>query len=175
MSPIRTLLLTGIATAGLATAALSQTMHEETIQLGPNAVEHIYYTGDAAPQVSVTQSQPGDAMLAAMVQQQDAMAAQAQQMLQQAAALLNAPMAVLPAMPVLTAMNPGTACVTSMSFEQVGDAKPQVTEYRSPGCGNATPAPVQPTELKPAIAPAAPTPQLIQARLATPQNEVPSG
>ena len=173
MSPTRTLLLAGIAASGLATAAFSQTVHEETVQLWPNTVEQIYYSGDVAPQVTVSQAAPADAMLAAMVRQQAVMAAQAQQMLQQAQALLNAPIA---AMPVLTAANSGTACVTSMSFTQIDGQQPKVTEYRSPGCGgNAPAAPVQPTELKPALAPAVPTPKLIQARLSAPQDDTPSG
>jgi hypothetical protein len=83
-------------------------------------------------------------------------------------------------MPVITAASSGGACVTSMSFVQVNGQKPQVTEYSSPGCGGAAAAPagaaaVQPTELQPARAPAVPTPRLIQARLATPTNEDPSG
>jgi len=181
MSPTRTLLLAGIASVGLASAAYCQTMHEETVQIGPNAVEQIYYTGDVAPQVTVSQGAPGaapaDAMLAAMVQQQAEMAAQAQQMLQQARALLNAPMlaAPMPAMPMITAASAGAACVTSMSFTQIGGEQPKVTEYESPGCGGGAAAPVQPTELKPDYAPAVPTPKLIQARLAAPQDEAPSG
>jgi hypothetical protein len=172
MSLIRTLLLAGIASAGLATAAFSQTMHEETVQLGPNAVEHIYYSGDVAPQVAVSQGAP-DGILAAMMQQQADMAAQAGQMLQQAAAMLNAPMA-MPAMPMIMAASSG-ACVTSMSLTQIGGEQPKVTEYRSPGCGGDAPAaPVQPTELKPAYAPAMPAPKLIQARLAAPEQP-PSG
>jgi hypothetical protein len=79
-----------------------------------------------------------------------------------------------PAMPVITAASSGSACVTSMSFVQINGEKPQVTEYSSPGCGGPA-APVQPTELQPARAPAVPTPKLIQARLATPQNQDPSG
>jgi len=171
MSPIRTLLLAGIASVAMASAAFSQTVHEETVQLGPNAFEKIYYTGDVAPQVTVSQSASPDAMLTAMLQQQAAMAAQAQQMLQQAQALMNAPM---PEMPVLTAARSGTACVTSMSFTQIGGEQPKVTEYRSPGCGDGA-APVQPTVQNPAYAPAVPTPKLIQARLAPPQDETPSG
>ncbi len=166
MSLIRSLLLAGIATA-LAAPALCQTMHEETVQIGPNMVEQIFYSGNVAPQV--TTAAP-DAMLAAMARQQAAMMAQTQQMLQQAAAMLNAP-----AMPVITAASSGSACVTSMSFVQINGEKPQVTEYSSPGCGGAAAAPVQPTELQPARAPAVPTPKLIQARLATPQNQDPSG
>ncbi len=168
MSLFRNLLLAGCA-AALAGPALAQTLHEETVQIGPNMVEQIYYTGNAAPQV--TTAAP-DALLAAMAQQQAAMMAQTQQMLEQAASLLNAPM---PAMPMVTAASSGGACVTSMSFVQVNGEKPQVTEYSSPGCGGGASAPVQPTELQPARAPAVPTPRLIQARLATPQNEDPSG
>jgi len=176
MSLVRNLLLAGIG-AALAGPALCQTLHEETVQIGPNMVEQIYFTGNAAQQVTM---QPAPAaMLAAMAQQQAAMAAQTQQMLQQAASLLNAPMSA-PAMPMITAASSGGACVTSMSFVQINGEKPQVTEYSSPGCGAATPAPagpaaVQPTELQPARAPAVPTPKLIQARLATPPNEDPSG
>jgi hypothetical protein len=175
MSLIRNLLLAGIV-AGVAAPALGQALHEETVQIGPNMVEQIYYTGNVAPQVTM-QAMPAAALLAAMAQQQEAMAAQTQQMLQQAAALLNAPMTA-PAMPVITAASSGGACVTSMSFVQVNGEKPQVTEYSSPGCGAAAPAgaaAVQPTELQPARAPAVPTPRLIQARLATPTNEDPSG
>jgi hypothetical protein len=187
MSLTRTLLLAGIASVGLAAAAFSQTMHEETLQLGPNAVEQIYYSGDAAPQLTVLQSaperaQPADAVLAAMMQQQAEMAAQAQQMLQQAQALLNAPMlaapmlaAPMPAMPMVTAADSGAACLTSMSFTQIDGQQPKMTEYRSPGCGGGTAAPVRPTDLKPAYAPAVPAPKLIQAGLATPQDETPSG
>jgi len=174
MSTKRTLLLAGIASVGLATAAFSQTMHEETVQLGPNTVEQIFYTGDVAPQVNVSQAGP-DAVLAAMVQQQAAMAAQAQQMLEQAQALMNAPLA-MPGMPVVDAADAGAACVTSMSFTQIGGQPPKVTEYRSPGCGGDRPAaPVQPTDLKPAYAPAMPTPKLIQARLTAPNDQPPSG
>jgi hypothetical protein len=100
------------------------------------------------------------------------MAAQAQQMLQQAQALLNAPM---PAMPMITDASAGGACVTSMSFTQIDGQQPKVTEYRSPGCGVGAAAPVQPTELSPAYSPAMPTPKLIQARLGAPQDETPSG
>jgi hypothetical protein len=176
MSPTRTLLLAGIASVGLASAAYCQTMHEETVQIGPNAVEQIYYSGDVAPQVTVSQAQPADAMLTAMMQQQAEMAAQAQQMLQQAQALLSAPMAAMPAMPMITAASAGSACVTGMSFTQIGGEQPKVTEYRSPGCGGDVPAaPMQPTELKPAYAPAVPTPKLIQAGLAPSQDETPSG
>jgi len=166
MSLFRNLLLAGCA-AALAGPALAQTLHEETVQIGPNMVEQIYYTGNAAPQV--TTAAP-DALLAAMAQQQAAMMAQTQQMLEQAASMLNAP-----AMPMVTAASSGGACVTSMSFVQINGEKPQVSEYSSPGCGAATPEPVQPTELQPARAPAVPTPKLIQARLATPPNEDPSG
>ncbi len=171
MSLVRNLLLAGIG-ATLAGPALCQTLHEETVQIGPNMVEQIYYTGNAAPQVTM-QATPA-AMLAAIAQQQEAMAAQTQQMLQQAASLLNAPMTA-PAMPMITAASSGGACVTSMSFVQINGEKPQVTEYSSPGCGASAPAPVQPTELQPARAPAVPTPKLVQARLATPPNEDPSG
>jgi len=168
MSLIRNLLLAGIATT-LAGPALAQTLHEETVQIGPNMVEQIYYTGNVAPQVSLQPVQPA-AMLAAMAQQQAAMMAQTQQMLQQAASLLNAP-----PMPVITAASSGSACVTSMSFVQINGQKPQVSEYSSPGCRAGATAPARPAELQPARAPAVPTPQLIQARLATPQNEDPSG
>jgi hypothetical protein len=166
MSLIRNLLLAGIATT-LAAPALAQTLHEETVQIGPNMVEQIFYSGNVAPQV--TMAAP-DAILAAMAQQQAAMEAQTRQMLQQAASLLNAP-----AMPMITAASAGAACVTSMSFVQINGQKPQVSEYSSPGCGTGATAPVQPTELQPARAPAVPTPRLIQARLATPPNEDPSG
>jgi len=170
MSLIRNGLLAGIAAVALAGPALCQTLHEETVQIGPNVVEQIFFSGNVAPQVTM---QPAPtALLAAMAQQQEAMAAQTQQMLQQAAALLNAPMTP---MPMITAASSGGACVTSMSFVQINGEKPQVTEYSSPGCGAASPAPVQPTELQPARVPTVPTPKLIQARLATPPNEEPSG
>jgi hypothetical protein len=171
MSPTRTLLLAGIASVGLASAAFSQTMHEETVQIGPNAVEQIYYSGSVAPQVTESQAAPADAMLAAMAQQQAFMAAQMQQMMQQAQVFMNAPLA----MPTMTAADDGAACVTSMSFTQIDGQRPKVMEYRSPGCGGGAAAPVQPTELKPAYSPAVPTPKLIQARLAAPQDETPSG
>jgi len=160
MSLIRNLLLGGIA-ATLAGPALCQTLHEETVQIGPNMVEQIFFSGNVAPQVT---TQPVPAALLA------AMAAQTQEMLRQAAAMLNAP-----AMPMITAASSGGACVTSMSFVQINGQKPLVTEYSSPGCGGSAPAPVQPTELRPARAPAVSTPRLIQARLATPPNEQPSG
>jgi hypothetical protein len=62
-----------------------------------------------------------------------------------------------------------------MSFTQIDGQRPKVMEYRSPGCGGGAAAPVQPTELKPAFSPAVATPKLIQARLAAPQDETPSG
>jgi len=178
MSRTRTLLLAGIASVGLASVAFSQTMHEETVQLGPNAVEHIFFSGSVAPQVMISQNAPGartdSAMLAEMVQRQAVMAAQAQQMLQQAAAMLSAPMA-MPEMPMLNAASSAAACVTSMSFTQIGAEQPKVTEYRSVGCGGGAPAiPLRPTELRPVYAPSVPAPKLIQARL-VPQDETPSG
>jgi hypothetical protein len=174
ISRTRTLLLARIASAGLASALFIQTMHEETVQLGPNAVEHIF--SPVSRRRWISQNAPDattdSAMLAAIVQQQAVMAAQAQQMLQQAAAMLNAPMA----MPVLNAASSAAACATNMTFTQIGGEQPKMTEYRSVGCGGYAPsAPVQPAEVKPAYVLSVPAPKLIETCLAAPQDNTPNG
>lgn len=154
-----------LAVAGVAHAASTDT-HVMTVELPDGQIEHIRYTGDVAPTVTV---EPVFAPApAAMVADPFVMLRQISAEMDAEAAAMMREMAAMPfpgdAGPITVAAGPGV-CVRSVQITYTGSGQPHVVSRTSGDCASA-PRDTGPVALPPTREPTAPAVKTYQARYA---------